>query len=487
MIRKLTLLHSNDPHGAFLPVIRDGIETGDISLLSGCLNEIRKKEKNCLYAIAGDLFKGSLIDAEFKGISTIEMINLLRPDIVTIGNHEADYGLAHLLFLEKCARFPIINANMFITGSQKRLFQPYRIIQIGGMKVLFIGLVTDEILLSAKSEELISSYLNVDSCIRQIATVVDSYKTTDIDLTVLLTHIGYEEDKRLAEDLDAQSGIDLIIGAHSHTLLKKPKLINGIPIVQTGSGFEHLGRFDIEIDTDQHRMLSYDWQVLDIDASRTPKDALMEEVLKAYSQKIEDRSSRILTTFARKLSHPSRHEETELSNLFADLMQEDSSFDIMMLGCGSFRGKELGPVVDYRSFREIYPFENEICMLQIKGSTFRKICRHFLRGSVLSKGSSEYYAFSKGVFVTYDYENDSLTRCEYKNREIDDKEILKIALQRFHLDNCEEFLGVSGKELTSLHEAVTVVKSDISTYEEILLNSFGLDSHIEGRTIVIKN
>ena len=90
-------------------------------------------------------------------------------------------------------------------------------------------------------------------------------------------------------------------------------------------------------------------------------------------------------------------------------------------------------------------------------------------------------------FVTYDYENDSLTRCEYKNREIDDEEILKIALQRFHLDNCEEFLGVSGKELTSLHEAVTVVKSDISTYEEILLNSFGLDSHIEGRTIVIKN
>lgn len=72
-----------------------------------------------LYAIAGDMFRGSVIDSEYKGVSTIGIMNLLGPDVATIGNHEVDYGLSHLLFLEKCANFPIINANFHIrqTGS----------------------------------------------------------------------------------------------------------------------------------------------------------------------------------------------------------------------------------------------------------------------------------------------------------------------------------------------------------------------------------
>ena len=57
------------------------------------------------------MFRGSVIDSEYKGTSTIGIMNLMGPDVATIGNHEVDYGLAHLLFLEKCADFPIINAN----------------------------------------------------------------------------------------------------------------------------------------------------------------------------------------------------------------------------------------------------------------------------------------------------------------------------------------------------------------------------------------
>ena len=485
-IKKLTLLHSNDLHGAFFPVEKDGVFTGGISLLAGCLNKIRSQEESVLYAIAGDLLKGSLIDAEFKGISTIEMINLLKPDVATVGNHESDYGLAHLLFLEKCARFPLLSANMNIVGSGKRLFEPYTIIDIGGMKVMFIGLVTKEILLSLKSEELIGNYLNVDDYDRQIATILDSYKTRDVDLTVLMTHIGYEEDRRLAQRLGHDSGIDILIGAHSHTLLSRPKIINDIPIVQVGSGFDHLGRFDIEIDTDIHSILSYDYEVLDIDAKHYEKDALMEEVLAAYSKQVEDQGERILTTFSRRFTHTSRHQESELSDLFADLMQMDSSFDIMMLGTGSFRGKGLGPVVDQRSFKEVYPFDNAIYMLKVKGKTFRKMCHHFLKASIESKGADEFYAFSKGVQVIYDPKNDLLEHCRFLNKEIEDEDLLKIALQEFHLNNCEDFLGVSLAELSALDRPVMVVKNDASTYEEMLLNCFEPEPS-DSKRIIIKD
>ena len=106
-LKKLTLLHSNDLHGDFLVENVDDKLVGGVSMLSGYVNKVRREEENVIYAVAGDMFQGSLIDSEFKGVSTIEIMNLLAPDVVTIGNHEVDYGLAHLLFLEKCANFPI--------------------------------------------------------------------------------------------------------------------------------------------------------------------------------------------------------------------------------------------------------------------------------------------------------------------------------------------------------------------------------------------
>ena len=114
-LKKITLLHSNDMHGDFMAEKLDDGLRGGVSMLSGYIQKVRHEEKNVLYTISGDMFRGSLIDSEYKGLSTIEIINMLGPDVVTLGNHEVDYGLGHLLFLEKCARFPIINANIYIT------------------------------------------------------------------------------------------------------------------------------------------------------------------------------------------------------------------------------------------------------------------------------------------------------------------------------------------------------------------------------------
>ena len=150
-LKELIILHSNDMHGDFLAEQIDEKLVGGVSLLSGYVNMVRNQEKNVLYAIAGDMFRGSVIDSEYKGVSTIGIMNLLGPDVATIGNHEVDYGLAHLLFLEKCANFPIINANFHIRSNHKRLFQPHYIAEIDGMKILFIGIITEDVLAQTKS------------------------------------------------------------------------------------------------------------------------------------------------------------------------------------------------------------------------------------------------------------------------------------------------------------------------------------------------
>ena len=83
-LKKLTLLHSNDMHGDFLAENIDEKLVGGVSLLSGYVSKVRQEEENVIYAIAGDMFRGSVIDSEYHGLSTIQIMNMLAPDIVTI-------------------------------------------------------------------------------------------------------------------------------------------------------------------------------------------------------------------------------------------------------------------------------------------------------------------------------------------------------------------------------------------------------------------
>ncbi len=178
------------------------------------------------------MFRGSVIDSEYKGLSTIEIVNALAPDIVTIGNHEVDYGVAHLLFIEKLARFPIINANLYIKHTQTRLFTPYKILQIDGMNILFIGIITQDVINQTKSRSLIGSFVDTAAAAVEVGKICNAHNSIDIDFTVLLTHIGFEEDRRLASQLDPAWGVDLIIGGHSHTFLEQAWEENGIVITQ---------------------------------------------------------------------------------------------------------------------------------------------------------------------------------------------------------------------------------------------------------------
>ena len=158
-LKHLTLLHSNDLHGDFLAEEIEETFVGGISLLSGYISKVRREETAVLYAVSGDLFRGSIIDAEYKGLSTVEMMNLLAPDVVTLGNHEIDYGIAHLLFIEKCALFPIINANLYLKTNGRRLFTPCRILETNGIRVLFIGLITEDVMAQAKQDPLVGSFI----------------------------------------------------------------------------------------------------------------------------------------------------------------------------------------------------------------------------------------------------------------------------------------------------------------------------------------
>lgn len=481
---KLTILHNNDIHGDFIEEKIDDEYIGGLSLLSGYINEVREQEENVVYAIAGDMFRGSIIDSEFKGISTVEMINLLEPDIVTIGNHEIDYGIAHLLFIEKCATFPIINANLHIKSNHANLFTPFKILEIADMNVLFIGIVTEEVLSAAKVDALIGSFIDTREAAAEIGKICNAYNSIDIDFTVLITHIGIEEDIKLAKMLDPDWGVDLIIGGHSHTFMDEPLTVNDIVIAHAGEGSDNIGRFDIIVDTDDNCIDSYTWNFVKISDKTSKRDLQMEEIINKYKGITDEKYGRIVTRFRRQLTHPARTEETTLGNLFADILKESLALDIMLLGSGSIRGQTLGPIVDLGTLTEIFPYDDEIHMIKVSGKMLLRMLKRIMREEAFL-GLSEFYQFSKGLQIKYSKTNNDFEYVLYNGRQINDDDIFSIGLQNFHYQNIEDFMDVSQDELENIFKPKVISTSTLDILEEYLRVNRRLYRDIEGRIEII--
>ncbi|MBS7631298.1 bifunctional metallophosphatase/5'-nucleotidase [Candidatus Bathyarchaeota archaeon] len=482
--KKFTILHSNDMHGDFLAEVRggEGKLIGGLALLSGYINKVRREEENVLYVISGDMVQGSLIDSEYKGISTIEIMNYLAPDVVCLGNHEFDYGLPHLLFLEKMANFPIVNANLYIKQYNKRLMLPYVILNKAGFDILFTGIITEKVMDSLKQDELISSFVTLEEASREVGKITNAYKNDDIDLTILLTHIGFESDLELARLLRPEWGIDIIIGGHSHTILKEPAIENGILITQAGVGTDQVGRFDIIVDDDTNSIVEYKWQLIPIDENLAEPDHRLEKYIYTFQEEIDRKYNTIICKFAQPLTHPAREAETSLGNLIADAFAEVAGCDVMLVGSGSIRVKELGPLVTLRDLLTCFPYDDVLTKYTVEGTQLKKIFSHIMR-TENRNSEGECYQVNNQIRAVYSDEQHELVYLSVNGEEVKDNEDYSLCLQGFHFNNSKSYLGISQEELLRSGKRRVVSTSTQGVLEEYLRNNQNINSKVEGRLV----
>lgn len=482
--KKLTILHSNDIHGDFLAELKGekGKLLGGLALLSGYINKVRSEEENVLYVISGDMVQGSLIDAEYKGISTMEIMNYLCPDVVALGNHEFDYGLPHLLFLEKMANFPIVNANLYIKNYHKRLMKSYHIIKKGGLDILFTGIITEKIMDALKLDPLIGSFVSLEEAGTEVGKICDAYKNDDIDLTVLLTHIGFESDVKLAALLKKEWGVDLIIGGHSHTFLQKAAKENGIIIVQAGNGTDQIGRLDLTVDDDTNSISDYTWKLIPINDNLCKPDGNLEKFINNFKTEVDRKYSAVVTKFRKPLAHPKREIETELGNLFADIFAEQTRSDIVLVGSGSIRTDHLGAVVTLKDILACFPYDDFLCRHQITGRQLRTIFSRIMRKENRD-GEGECYQVNSSVRAVYDEKSGSLVDLEINGQQAGDDQLFTICIQGYHFKNAENYLGITSRDLEASGKSKTVTTSAQEMFKEYLMAHQNLDRTVEGRLV----
>ena len=135
--------------------------------------------------------------------------------------------------------------------------QPFHIVKKAGFDIMFTGIITEKIMDALKMDKVVGSFVDLTEASNEVGKICNAYKKDDIDLTILLTHIGYESDLELAKLLKPEWGVDMIIGGHSHTILETPTKVNNILIAQVGVGTNQIGRFDIVVDDDTNTIVDY--------------------------------------------------------------------------------------------------------------------------------------------------------------------------------------------------------------------------------------
>jgi len=149
---------------------------------------------------------------------------------------------------------------------------------------------------------------------------------------------------QLAKLLKPEWGVDLIISGHSHTILDKPMKVGNILITQAGVGSDRVGRYDIVADDDTNSIVDYEWKLIQIGDNIADPDQKLVDYIQSTAEIVDRKYNTIISKFSKILTRSVREEETPLGNLIADCLARVDECDVVLVGSGSIRVKELGPL-----------------------------------------------------------------------------------------------------------------------------------------------
>lgn len=383
---RLTVIHTNDIHGHILPerVLGWPTRTGGYGVFAAWVKEVRGQNESegvvTLLVDAGDIFAGTVEGNVTRGRAVITLMNALGYDAMTLGNHEFDFGYYNLEQLAANADFPFLGANVFRRSSGEILpfLRPYIIREISGRKVALIGVTT------AETPEIILPG-NIDKVLfRDPVAVVRTYlkilKDEGADVMIVLSHLGLENDRKLAEETE---GIDLIIGGHSHDLLEKP--IRAGPaetiICQAGSYGRYAGRIDLRIDRESGKIAGFNYRIFrNRQFGDYAPDIPISDLLSAIRDKLGDQYDRRVGMALDDIPAARDLPESPLGNLITEAVRRTAGTEAAFQNAYGIRYSLLKGEITRRDIFKILPFDDTVHTMVLSGRQIRELLEQSLTG-----------------------------------------------------------------------------------------------------------
>jgi len=396
---ELNILHINDSHSRIESINKfdstcSAEEEGKNECFGGAarlltaINQTRDalkaQGKNVLLLNAGDNFQGSLFYTTYKGTVEAEVLNAMKFDAMTVGNHEFDDsedGLAG--FLDK-VQFPVVTANVVASAASKigDRVKPSIVLEVGGQKIGIVGAVAND------TAELATPGPNITIAedVAKISEQVQKLKGEGVNKIIALTHVGYPRDLEFIAKIP---DVDVVVGGHSHTLLSNtdqkaegpyPTLVDNpggykVPVVQAGQYSKYLGDLRVVFDDSGVVKESKGDPIL-IDSSFKPDEATLKRIdeLKAP---IEALKSKVVGTSEGPIEGDRkvcRVKECSMGNLVADATLarvKDQGVTIAFANSGGLRSSIDSGDVSMSEVLTVLPFQNTVATFQLKGEDIR--------------------------------------------------------------------------------------------------------------------
>ena len=260
---------------------------GGMDRISTVVNSIRADRTDALVLDGGDTWQGSLTALRTNGQDMVNVFNALGTDAMT-SHWEFTLGIDRVMeIVENELNFPFLGANIFDTEWDERAFEPYKMFERGGVQIAVIGQAFPYMPIANPGW----MFPDLSFGVRQdnMAELVAEVRGKGAELVVLLSHNGFDVDRKLAANVD---GIDIILTGHTHDALPEPVLVNKTYLIASGSHGKFVTRLDLDVRDGEmkginHRLIPIFTDVIApdpemtalVDTQRAPYKAELDEVI----------------------------------------------------------------------------------------------------------------------------------------------------------------------------------------------------------------
>jgi len=450
--QQLVILFMNDPHAHYesyqikgLDGLSGGFAKAQTVLLQQRLSAKREGAES-LSLMAGDLLMGTPFSTYFKGELGSRLLNMMNFQAMVVGNHEFDYGFANLIKNVKGnLHMPLLSANI-TTSNGDHAFQRTAVFKLPGLesKIILIGLTTAETPIAT----LPSNVHGLDFQDPVAAAREVLKRANPEDLIIALSHLGVEEDKRLAS---ACPLIDVIIGGHSHTALFQPVVENGVVICQAGAYAEYVGRLKISVD--KGKVTQHQGELIRLTPD-IPDDETILSIIRNHREKLGKCLQDVIgkTTVVLEGARWAVRSDipTNLGQLIAYLMMKSTGSDAAIINGGAIRASIPKGEITREMVDTVLPFSNTVVRVNLSGEEVAAVILRSYNLEPNSGGKLQCYGIK--VFNT----SSGSIVSEIGTRAFDAQATYTVAISDFLAQGGDGYLILREKEKNALNSRLLI-------------------------------
>ncbi|UFJ43042.1 5'-nucleotidase C-terminal domain-containing protein [Brevibacillus humidisoli] len=424
---EVQLLGVNDLHGKIdvtgtLPD-QPEVSVGRTDYLAAYLREREAAQPHTLIIHSGDMVGASSpVSALLQDEPTVHVMEAIGFDVGTLGNHEFDEGTDELLRLINGGDhpqgtegydgidFPVVAANVEQKESGDLLLDPYEIVEIGGVKLGFIGVVTTDTPQMVMPTGIVNIRFTDEA--DAINRYVPELQQQGVEAIIVLAHVPGEQDgagargeiEQLANQVD--DAVDVIFAAHNH--VKLDAMVDDKLVVQAWEYGKAFVDIDLKVDKESGEIVAKQAEIVDVVQSQIAPDPQVAAILKQYAERVAPKINEVVgeAAVALEKGYPTRDVfgDNGLGNLIADGMKAAMDSDFALMNGGGIRDRlDAGPITWGELFN-IQPFGNTLVKLDVTGSELEQILNAMIHPSY---GPDSFIA---GARYTWDPDTNQVVR-----------------------------------------------------------------------------